>query len=91
MPVYVELFGIPRQRAGQAVVELELSQDAISLGEVILRLAKMYPDLAEECFQGERLQPGYVASLGGHRFVSAPETALQSGESLLILSADSGG
>ncbi len=91
MSVRVELFGIPRQRAGQAVVELEVCEESICLGNVVLQLAKLFPDLAEECFEGEQLQTGYVASIGGRKFVRSPDTKIPAGESLLIMSADSGG
>ena len=91
MSVSVEFFGIPRQRAGRAIVELDTDQGSTCLGDVLLQLAQMFPALAKECFEGQRLQPGYVASLGGRQFVSAPETVLEPGESLLIMSNDSGG
>lgn len=91
MFVLVELFGIPRQRAGQAVVKLEVCEESTCLGNIVLQLAKLFPDLAEECFEGQRLQTGYVASIEGKTFVRSPDTEVQAGESLLIMSADSGG
>ncbi|MBI82172.1 MAG: hypothetical protein CMJ81_03160 [Planctomycetaceae bacterium] len=91
MFVLVELFGIPRQRAGQAVVKLEVCEESTCLGNIVLQLTKLFPDLAEECFEGRRLQTGYIASIGGKTFVRSPDTKIRAGESLLVMSADSGG
>ena len=91
MMVHVELFGIPRSRAGCARVSIETSNDEVRLGDVILDLGARYPALAEECFHGNRLRDGYVANLQGDRFVTESDTTLHSGDCLLIMSADSGG
>ena len=87
MQVTVELFGIPRARAGvaQAVVE------GATLGEVIVDLARQYPALKEACFEGHRLKAGYTANLGGERFVTDPATHLTEGQTVLVLSLDAGG
>jgi molybdopterin converting factor small subunit len=87
MSVHVELFGIPRERAGIA----ETTAEGSRLGEVLLDLARRYPRLGETCFEGGRLQAGYVVNLNGQRFVLDPATEVQPGDSLLILSADAGG
>ncbi|MCE9557141.1 MAG: MoaD/ThiS family protein [Planctomycetes bacterium] len=85
--VQVELFGVPRQRAGQSVIEAQGSR----LADVLSDLAIRFPALAECCIDGDRLRAGYVASLGGRQFVTDPQTPLTPGESVLILSADAGG
>jgi molybdopterin converting factor small subunit len=87
MSVTVELFGIPRQRAGVAMTEAEGSR----LDEVLLDLARRFPRLADECIADGRLQSGTMANLNGQRFVADPATVLKPGDSLLILSADAGG
>jgi molybdopterin converting factor small subunit len=87
MSVQVELFGIPRERAGVARTTAEGQR----LGDVLADLACRFPRMAEACFDGPRLQAGYVANLNGQRFVLDPATTLQPGDSLLILSADAGG
>ena len=87
MTVKVELFGIPRQRAGTA----ETTAEGTRLGEVLRDLEARFAGLAETCIQDGRLRPGFAANLGGNRFVSDPHTELRPGESLLILSADAGG
>ena len=85
--VTVELFGIPRARAGLA----QTTAIGKSLGEVLSDLAARFPAFAESCVDECRLRPGFMASLGGDRFVTDPQTPLGDGESLLILSMDAGG
>jgi molybdopterin converting factor small subunit len=85
--VRVELFGIPRQRAGRAIVEAQ----GRLLGDVLSDLAGRFPGLAECCIEQSRLRAGFVASLDGQKFVTDPETELAPGEAVLILSADAGG
>lgn len=87
MSVTIEFFGVPRQRAGTERVEIE----AGSLGQALAVLSERFEGMAESCFDGNRLRPGYVANLNGDRFVSEPDTPLADGDSLLILSADAGG
>lgn len=87
MSVSVEFFGVVRERAGAAGA----TSDGSCLGDVLSDLAKRFPRLAAECFDGRRLASGYVASVAGQRFVSDPETPLAAGDSLLLLSLDAGG
>lgn len=88
MSITVELFGIPRQRAGVA----KTAAAGTRLDEVVADLAGRFPQLAEECFAGGRgLKPGTLANLNGERFVTDPATPLRPGDALLILSADAGG
>jgi sulfur-carrier protein len=88
MNITVELFGIPRQRAGVAKTEAAGTR----LDEVVADLARRFPRLAEECFCDDgRLKSGTLANLNGRRFVTDPATALSPGDALLILSADAGG
>jgi molybdopterin converting factor small subunit len=87
MQVAVELFGIPRARAG-------ISQTAAvgsNLGDVLADLAKKFPRLAETCIDGRSLRPGFIVNLGTECFVSAPETPLSEGDTVLLLSLDAGG
>jgi molybdopterin converting factor small subunit len=87
MSITIELFGIPRRRAGVAKTEAKGSR----LDEVVTDLACRFPSLAEECFSGGQLKPGTLVNLNGQRFVTDPATALKPGDALLILSADAGG
>lgn len=87
MPITVELFGIPRQRAGLA----QTTASGARLDEVLADLAQQFPRLAEECIAGGQLRHGYLANLNGQRFIADPATPLAAGDALLILSADAGG
>lgn len=87
MQVTVELFGIPRARAGVA----QTVADGATLGDVLEDLSRRFPDLGTACVCGRRLQPGYTVNLSGRRFVTDPDTVLQPGDAVLLLSADVGG
>lgn len=87
MTVRVEFYGTARLRAGAESVDVE----ATSLVEAFAELRKQLPSLAEACFENGRLKDAYLASINGVTFATDPATALQPGDSLLILSADIGG
>jgi molybdopterin converting factor small subunit len=87
MQVAVELFGIPRARAGIALT----SAVGNSLGDVLADLAQRFPPLAETCIDGRVLRPGFIVNLSAQRFVTAPETPLREGDTVLLLSLDAGG
>jgi len=87
MTITVELFGIPRQRAGIAQTQSEGTR----LDEVLADLASRFPLLARDCFDNGQLRSGTLANLNGQRFIADPATALAPGDALLILSADAGG
>jgi molybdopterin converting factor small subunit len=87
MQVAVELFGIPRSRAGLA----RTSAAGNNLGDVLADLARKFPPLAETCINGRTLRPGFIVNLSAERFVTAPETPLREGDTVLLLSLDAGG
>lgn len=88
--VRVEFFGIPRRRAGQASIDIEVDGPA-RLGDVLRRLGERCPEWAGECLHGEQLQPGFVANLDGEQFVVDPEMRIEANACLLIMTADAGG
>lgn len=88
MAITVEFYGVPRERAGRAEATVAAGR---RLGDVLAELAVTLPRWAETCLEGEHLRPGYVANVNGKRFVSDPDTALCSGDKLLIMTADAGG
>ncbi|MFO0820902.1 MAG: hypothetical protein U1A77_23350 [Pirellulales bacterium] len=49
MRVSVELFGIPRRRAGTARIDIDLPGATAEIAEVLLRLVELYPALANDC------------------------------------------
>lgn len=87
MSIVVELYGIPRSRAGveRTIVE------GTRLGDVLQSLSVASPDLAAACIDGDRLKSGFTANLNGERFITAPDTPLQQGDTILLLSLDAGG
>jgi molybdopterin converting factor small subunit len=87
MTVRVEFFGIPRQRAGIEAVDI----DATNLGDAIETVGLKFPALAECCFNETSLKQGYLGNINGKRFTSDPETLLEPGDTVMILSADVGG
>jgi molybdopterin converting factor small subunit len=82
----VEFFGVPRERAGVAQMDVT----AHTLGELLSALAVRLPSFAEFVV-GNRLHPSFTANLNGDLFVSDPKTPLGKDDCILILSADAGG
>ncbi|MHB8897116.1 MAG: MoaD/ThiS family protein [Thermoguttaceae bacterium] len=91
MKIVVELFDIPRRRVGAGCVGLEIEGDVVTLADVLRTLAERFPALAATCFEGQRLRPGYLCSVGGKRFVVDPKARLYDGDELLLMSAEAGG
>ena len=87
MPIQVELYGIPRHRAGVAGVEVE----ADLLGDVFAELGRLLPKLNDVCLDGNRLRGGFLANINGRAFVTDPATPLHAGDVVLVLSSDVGG
>ena len=84
--MHVEFFGVPRERAGMAGLEVR----ADTLGQLLGTLAAQIPSLGK-LIGASRLHPAFVANLNGDRFVSDPGTPLGEDDCVLILSADAGG
>lgn len=91
MHVDIELYGIPRQRAGTSHIRVPASGASLTLAELISRLAESYPVLAQECFPDGSLAREYAVCVNGDRFVREVDTAICAGQSILIMSADAGG
>jgi hypothetical protein len=91
MPLRVEFYGIARQRAGVASLDLPLAGDETTLAVAFRLLADALPEFGRECLENGCLRTTLAANLGGERFVSDPELIIREGQCLLILSADAGG
>ena len=93
MRITVEFFGIPRQRAGCALLEISLPkcEHSAPLGVILQHLAAELPNFARDCVNENRLRPGYIANINGEHFITDPTAIITEGETLLILSADVGG
>ena len=87
MSIRVEFYGIPRERAGVASVDV----NAANLGRALREVGRALPALADCCVADGRLLAGYLANINGQRFTTDPSTPLQPGDSVLILSTDVGG
>ncbi len=89
--IHVEFFGIPRSRAGLSKIELEFDEPGVSVADVIRRLGKQFPKLADDCITGSALRDGYIANINGQIFLRDGKQRLYDGDRLLLLSADAGG
>ena len=85
--VTVELYGVPRLRAGRGEVLVQ----AAELSEAIAALEEECPGLRDAVIQGGRLLSAYRVSLNGRDFVSDPATRLRAGDRLVLVAADAGG
>ena len=85
--VTIELYGVPRFRAGVA----RLAVEAGSVGEALGALGRECPALIGTVLEGERVNPAYRLNVNGERFVSDPAAPLADGDALILLSADVGG
>ena len=87
MSIRIEFYGIPKQRAGVDAIDVE----AATLGEALQQLSEQLPQFADACLSEGRLQPSFLANINGENFTTDPQTPLESGDAVLILSADAGG
>jgi len=86
--VHVELFGVPRLRAGVR----RLAVDAENLGEALRALSHACPALVGSVLTGEgALQPAYTLNINGQGFTTDPATPLRDGDTLILLAVDVGG
>ncbi len=86
--IQVELFGVPRQRAGVSRLWVEGN----FVGEALRSLAEACPGLSGTVLTPEgALKAWYAANINGGCFVTDPGTPLEEGDTLLLLSIDAGG
>ncbi len=85
--ITIELFGVPRLRAGVGLIQLQ----AEDVGSALRGLAAACPALNGSVVVDGQVQPSYRLSLNGEQFVTQAETALVEGDVLLLLAADVGG
>ena len=91
----VELFGVARLKAKTARVALTLPADA-DLGAALSALADALPALMGPVLMQDpdtlvQLVPGFACNMNGQAFGRDMRTAMQAGDSILILSSDAGG
>jgi molybdopterin converting factor small subunit len=85
--VTIELYGVPRMRAGRDAVAVE----AGCLGDALAALGRECPVLAPSVVDGQRLQPCYVVAINGVQFTSDAKHLLADGDAIVLLSSDAGG
>lgn len=85
--VTIELYGVPRLRAGVDQIEVE----AGSLGDAMRALGEKCPALLRSVVHGSQLQPSYMIALNGLQMTADPQTSLCDGDILVLLAADAGG
>ena len=85
--VVIELYGVPRLRAGLGQVSVR----ADSVAQALAALEQQCPALTGSVLAHGRLLPAYRLSLNGQTFVSDPATRLQPTDSLVLVAADAGG
>src|SRR5262245_2354500 len=85
--VIIELFGIPRLRAGRA----EATLPSGSVREVLYALRQLCPGLGDLLREDGGLSRHYLLSLEGQEFITDLGRVLPPGSRLLLLSADPGG
>ena len=88
--VSVELFGAARMIARTQRLALALPPEA-TLAHVYAALAEQLPVLVGRVLDAEGLLSGYTCNINGLEFVRAPNAKINSGDKVLILSADAGG
>ncbi len=87
MPAYIEFYGIPRQRAGRASLEVH----GTTLAEILREAVEEIPALIECCHRDGTLKPGYIANQNGRAFLTDGQTPIAPGDTILLMSADAGG
>lgn len=85
--VTIELFGVPRLRAGREVVAVE----AASLGQALAELCAACPALEPSVVERGALKPHYRVAINGTLLTADPATKLSDGDVVILLSADAGG
>jgi molybdopterin converting factor small subunit len=90
--VSVELFGVPRLKAGRRELELELPTDP-GRQDLVEAIANECPVLLGSVLREDLsdLQDGYVFNHNGISFLSGDSPRLQTGDFLLLLSNQAGG
>ncbi len=85
--VRIELYGVPRLRAGRRECQVEAS----SAREALAALEVECPQLSGTILANGWLLPAYRISLNGQSFVTDPATRLSDGDALVLVAADAGG
>ena len=89
--IKIELFGIPRLRAGVAEFFVSLKELPCPLQDVFREIDKTMPALGKEIFTQGKLRAEFIANISGRQFTRSPDAEVLESDSVLILSSDAGG
>src|SRR5262245_54305946 len=85
--VVVELYGVPRMRAGRRQCQVR----ATCVGDAMAALERECPQLSGAVLANGWPLSAYRISLNGQFFVSDPAWKLAEGDALVLVAADAGG
>ena len=85
--VRIELYGVPRLRAGASYAEVP----AGTLASVLQALARALPGLEPEILCAGRLTEHALIAIDGREFVADPALVIAGGSVLVLISAQAGG
>ena len=85
--IVVELYGMPRARAGQK----EIRVSAATISDALAAIVKACPALKDLRLSDGTVAPQYLLSVDGEAFATDTKRTLKAGDRLLLLAADVGG
>jgi molybdopterin converting factor small subunit len=85
--VRIELYGVPRLRAGVQAVDVHAS----TIGDALLQLQRAYPQLEPDVLTGGKLNAAYVVAIDGGALTRDPQVPLSAGDTLVLLTSQAGG
>lgn len=85
--VTIELYGVPRLRAGVDQIQVE----AASIADALRALVSRCPALDRTVVRDARLLPSFMIAVNGLQMNADPQLQLRDGDVLVLLAADAGG
>lgn len=85
--VTIELFGVPRLRAGRDAVQVA----AQTLGEALRALGATCPALTPSVVDSGKLGACYLVAVNGTQFSADPSLPLADGDVVVLIASDAGG
>ncbi len=85
--VRIELYGVPRLRAGRQWVEVE----AYTVADALRETQRICPNIEPEVLNGGKLNPIYVVALNGGTLTRDVNVSLKEGDVLVLLTSQAGG
>jgi molybdopterin converting factor small subunit len=85
--VRIELYGVPRLRAGVQTVDVQAS----TIGDALLQLQRACPQLDPDVLTDGQLNAAYVVAIDGGTLTRDPHVSLNAGDTLVLLTSQAGG